>query len=101
MSSNRALVGHFPMLRTPIALGLIAAGSVSFATAVDAKNCNDAHTVACRLVHDAAFVRERNLEIERSIRATNKERAFAAARNREIEASIAATEAWRMREFIA
>jgi outer membrane protein OmpA-like peptidoglycan-associated protein len=89
------------MLRTPIALGLIAAGSVSFAASVDAKNCNDAHTAACRLVYDAAFVRERNLEIERSIRASNKERAFAAARNREIEASIAATEAWRTKEFVA
>lgn len=87
------------MLRTPIALGLIAAGSVSLSTGVEAKCSGSRQDAACQMQQTSAFVRERNAEIETSMAAYNADRAFARARNKEIEASIARSEAWRTKEF--
>ena len=86
------------MLRTPLALGMIAAASVTPATSVEASKCDGTRSGAC-LTIDAMFVRARNAEIEASIRVSNAQRAFTMARNKEIEASIAASNAWRMKEF--
>jgi outer membrane protein OmpA-like peptidoglycan-associated protein len=90
------------MSRTPVVLGLIAAGSAFFATGVGANECERQRKSACvcQIECTYSFVRDRNAEIDASMAAYSAQRAFTLARNREIEASIAATEARRTKEFV-